>query len=129
MTDDRVTNFKKLKKLISALVPPLKVLTDLDSRYETYFDRSYETRSQRSGNRIKKDKLWFTALIIQKEYLGFYFMPIYSHLELLKDLSADLKKLLKGKSCFHIRDLDENKIQEIKKHLEKGFKIYTSLPQ
>lgn len=129
MADSRIENFKKIKKLIAEYVPPLKVLTDLDSRYETYFDKTYETQSLRTGNKMKKDKLYFATLIIQKDYLGFYFMPIYSHPNIFKGVSGDVKKILKGKSCLHIKRLDEKIMSELKVLLDAGFKIYNSLPQ
>jgi len=41
----------------------------------------------------------------------------------------NFNKLLKGKSCFHIKNLDEELILEVKKVLEDGFDIYDALPK
>jgi len=41
----------------------------------------------------------------------------------------NFNKLLKGKSCFHIKNLDEELILEVKKVLKDGFDIYDALPK
>lgn len=129
MVDARIENFKIVKKLISKFAPPLKVATNLSSRYETYFEKSFETVSGRTGNKLKKDKLWFASIIVQRNYLGFYFMPVYSHPELLLKVSPELRKTLKGKSCFHITKLNEEGAKEITKLLKEGFKLYDNFTE
>jgi len=41
-------------------------------------------------------RFYFAGLIIRKDYVGLYFMPIYPHKEEFSDLSADFKMKLKG---------------------------------
>lgn len=43
--------------------------------------------------------------MIQKSYVGFYSMGCYANHEF--HISDNLRKLLKGKSCFHIKKVDE----------------------
>ncbi|HSB92050.1 MAG TPA: hypothetical protein VLC28_02990, partial [Flavitalea sp.] len=50
----------------------------------------------------KRSELCFSSLLIQKGYVGFYFMPVYVEPEMKAVLGAELLKTLKGKSCFHI---------------------------
>jgi hypothetical protein len=64
------------------------------------------------------------AVILQKGYVGFYFMCIYGNDEVRKQLSPAFLKLLKGKSCFHVKRLDDGLRQDIARALELGTKAY-----
>ncbi len=57
----------------------------------------------------KKDEMWFAAALIQKGYVGFYFMPIYTNKKLHDVFKPELLKCLKGKACFHIRTYEQIK--------------------
>jgi hypothetical protein len=64
------------------------------------------------------------AVILQKGYVGFYFMCIYGNDEVRKQLSPAFLKLLKGKSCFHVKRLDDGLRKDIARALELGTKAY-----
>jgi hypothetical protein len=64
------------------------------------------------------------SLILQKDYVGFYFMPIYLEPALKKKLSPSLIKLLQGKTCFHVKKLDDDLLHHIEAALEVGVKDY-----
>jgi len=68
-----------------------------------------------------RDELWFASALIQKGYVGFYFMPVYGDDEVRKLIPARLMKYLKGKACFHIRDFDEEIFSAISDALRAGF--------
>jgi len=53
-------------------------------------------------------------------------MPVYTDAELKKEdvFGPELLKLLKGKSCFHVRALDEKLEKQIEKALKLGFELY-----
>ncbi|MBN9299350.1 MAG: hypothetical protein J0I41_20275 [Filimonas sp.] len=72
----------------------------------------------------KRDELHFAALLIQKGYVGFYFMPIYANTDTKRAMHPDLLKLLKGKACFHIKKLDDAMRKHIKDALKSGFESY-----
>jgi hypothetical protein len=72
----------------------------------------------------KLDEVWFASVIEQKAYTGFYFLPIYTHPELKKELGAGLLKLLKGKSCFHLKSLDAALEADIASALKAGYEHY-----
>jgi hypothetical protein len=65
------------------------------------------------------------SIILQKGYVGLYFLPIYLEPGLAKKLSPELRKLLKGKTCFYVRRLtpelkkDVRAALEIAKHAEE----------
>jgi hypothetical protein len=72
----------------------------------------------------KRDELWFAAALIQKGYVGFYFMPVYTKPEMINIFKPELLKCLKGKSCFHIKKADPVIYAQIKEALVKGHKVY-----
>lgn len=127
MADELLETFNGLKKILSKYEPPLVAKTNYQTRYELVFDKPFETKSKKTGNIIKKDELYFAAIIVQSAYVGLYFMPIYSHKKEFKDLSPGFLKLLKGKTCFHVKNLDKELITEIKKMIAKGYLLYKSL--
>ena len=70
---------------------------------------------------------YVAGVIKQKNYVSFYLSPIYSHPELYEEISADLKKVLKGKSCFNIKKINPILLKEIEKALEIGIEKYKEL--
>mgnify|MGYP001545226414 CR=1 FL=1 len=75
----------------------------------------------------KKDEMWFAAALIQKGYVGFYFMPIYTNKKLHDVFKPELLKCLKGKACFHIRTYDKLILSQIKDALKIGYDTYKEL--
>lgn len=63
------------------------------------------------------------AVILQKGYVGLYVMCVYMN-PAAKGKLPNLKKLLKGKSCFHVKMLDDNLKREVKEALEIGAAEY-----
>ncbi|MEL6593981.1 MAG: hypothetical protein AAFQ68_28015, partial [Bacteroidota bacterium] len=54
-----------------------------------------------------------------------YFFPIYTHVDAHDwDLSPELQKFLKGKSCFHIKKLSPEVEAEISGMIQKGIELY-----
>jgi len=74
----------------------------------------------------KKKEIFFTSIIIQSKYVGFYYMPIYTNTRLEKVFKLELLKLLKGKSCFHIKNLDDQLEHQINEALQIGYELYQS---
>lgn len=74
----------------------------------------------------KRDGLFFASLIVQKGYVGFYFMPVYTDVFLKKEIAPELLKTLKGKACFHIKKLDDILKQQIKQAMDAGYACYKS---
>ncbi len=72
-------------------------------------------------NGKKRDELWFAGLLVQKGYVGFYFMPVYTKPELKEIFKPELLKCLKGKSCFHIKKADAVIFAQIEEALKKGY--------
>ena len=72
----------------------------------------------------KRKEIYFAGLIIQSNYVGLYYMPIYVDTKLENVFEPELLSLLKGKSCFHIKKLDTNLERQITKALNLGYKLY-----
>lgn len=72
----------------------------------------------------KRPELWFAAALVQKGYVGFYFMPVYAKPEMKDVFEPELLKCLKGKSCFHIKKNDPDLFRQIKDALAKGYVLY-----
>ena len=72
----------------------------------------------------KRKEVFFASIIIQSTYVGFYYMPIYTDVSLKDFFKPELLKLLKGKSCFYIRDLSPEITFQIEEALEMGYNLY-----
>ena len=75
----------------------------------------------------KKEEVWFAGALVQKGYVGFYFMPIYMNEPLRKKLSPELMKTLKGKSCFYIKKADPQLLGQIKEALQLGHAFFKEM--
>ncbi|WP_406659986.1 hypothetical protein V7O66_09050 [Methanolobus sp. ZRKC3] len=117
MMDEREI-FLKLKSLLSSYVPPLVVMVDEDRRYDVYGNKRAKIGKKEHEN------VYFASTIIQKHHVGLYFFPIYTHRDRFSDQPDSLIKLLKGKSCFHLKKYDEAIFAEIEALLDKGIDVY-----
>ena len=70
----------------------------------------------------KKDELWFASALVQKGYVGFYYMPAYGDPSIKKLIKPELLKCLKGKACFYIKKSDKEIFSQIKEVLAIGYK-------
>jgi hypothetical protein len=72
----------------------------------------------------KRKEVYFAGLIIQKGYVGFYFMPVYGDTDLKPVFASELLKLLKGKSCFHVKKLTPELLDQVRSALRIGYEAY-----
>ncbi|MBD3215925.1 MAG: hypothetical protein GF311_25160 [Candidatus Lokiarchaeota archaeon] len=72
-------------------------------------------------------KTYIAGIIQQKNYVSFYFNPIYSHPDEFRNISPALNKFLKGKSCFNINNLSPSLLEEIESLLLKGIEKYKDI--
>ncbi len=113
--------FVRLKAILKTYEnsSPLTPQFDLDSRYDLWSYKDLVIQWKKITER------YFAGLIIQSSYVWFYFMPIYCNPELVKPLlHPDLLKLLKGKSCFHIKKLDDELLGHISDALAVWYGLY-----
>ncbi len=118
MEKDLIKIYKRLKKILKKYEKPLKSKMDLDSKYDLWSIKDVEFAGR------KRKEVFFAGLIIQSKYVGFYYMPVYVDTSLKKVFKPELLKLLKGKSCFHIKSLDGKLEKQIDSALKKGYAMY-----
>jgi hypothetical protein len=116
--DNRQEIFARLKELLVKYNPPFTPKTDNERWYDLYLMKDVEILGR------KRKEVWFAGIIIQKAYVGFYYMPVYAEPERKKLFKPELLRLLKGKSCFHIKKLDEELVKQIEQALADGFEMY-----
>ncbi|MBM3152556.1 MAG: DUF1801 domain-containing protein [Chloroflexi bacterium] len=110
--------FDTLKPLLQAYQPPFTPKQDTASDYDLWSFRDLAIEGR------KRKEVFFAAIIIQKSYVGFYFMPVYAEPEMKTVFAPELLKLLKGKSCFHVKSLTPELLGQIEGALKDGFELY-----
>ena len=75
-TNDLNTIFQALKDLLSPYAPPLVPKMDDASHYDLWSIKDLVIEGR------KRKEVYFAGLIIQKGYVGFYFMPVYAETDL-----------------------------------------------
>ena len=112
--------FSSLKGLLEAYRPPLVAKVETNRRFDLASIKDVVIAGR------KRSEIYFASAIIQKGYVGFYFMPVYTTPEMKGFFAPELLSLLKGKSCFHIKKLDKKLLAQIRKALKDGYKLYKS---
>ena len=115
---DLDTIFQALEDLLSLYAPPLVPKMDDASHYDLWSIKNLVIEGR------KRKEVYFAGLIIQKGYVGFYFMPVYAEADLKAVFAPELLKLLKGKSCFHIKKLTPELLDQVKSALQVGYEAY-----
>jgi hypothetical protein len=118
MKTDKPEILTALKKLLSKYSKSMKVTKDNDKAYELYCTKKVNMFNK------EIDGLYFASAVIQGGFVGLYFLPIYTNPKNFAELPAELRKCLKGKSCFHIKKLDKGLELQIKEMLKQGYDLY-----
>ena len=107
-----------LKESLTAQKPALKITKNSEESFEVT-----GTIEARQGKK-KVDGLYFASIVPKPKDIRLYFFPIYTHVDAFKGISPALRKMLKGKSCFHIKNLDENLKIEVTEMIQLGIKVF-----
>jgi hypothetical protein len=110
--------FSRLRPLIAHYNPPLQPKHDDPSYYDLWSFKELTIEGR------KRKEVFFAGLIIQKNYVGFYYMPVYAEPEMKEFFKPELLGLLKGKSCFHIKKITPELLTQVAEALELGFRKY-----
>lgn len=103
MTAEFESVFIRLKSLLEHYAPHLIVVHDEPGNY--YLDTPVIGPN--------KKPLFFGSAQIKKNYVSYYFMPVYVFPDLLDALSEALKKRQQGKSCFNFKTVDTALLDEL----------------
>jgi hypothetical protein len=117
-TDELKRIFRETKTLLKKYEPPFVCRVNLATKYDLWSEGDITA----SGK--KRKEMFFAAVQVQSNYVGFYFMPVYTNENLKRVFKPELLSLLKGKSCFHIKNFDRMVIAQIKDVLKSGFNQY-----
>jgi hypothetical protein len=112
--------FDELKQLTDPYVGRFSVRNVEAGRFELWTEANIAPAGK------PKHEPFFVGLIIQKGYVGFYYMPIYVEPALRQQLGPDLVKTLRGKTCFHVKKLTPALRQQIVDALSLGATFYAS---
>lgn len=110
--------YEELKQLLSPFSETFSVRRDEPGRYELWSEKDIVIDGRR------RSEVYFAGLIIQKSYVGFYYMPIYADTDAVRFFGAELLATLKGKSCFYIKKLTPEIRTQIVEALSKGLELY-----
>jgi hypothetical protein len=110
--------FDEIKKLMDKYVPPMITVSDTKGRYEIKSTKEVDFMGK------IRDGVYFGGLMIHGGFVGFYYMPVYCDPKIKKFIKPELLKLLKGKSCFHIKKYDKEIFKQIKDALKIGCDEY-----
>jgi len=117
-TADLTATFSTVRSLLKRYQPPLVATVNRATRYELWSQREVVIAGR------KRTAVFFASVIVQKEFVGFYFMPVYAETKLKSVFKPELLQRLKGKSCFHLKVLDRELTSQIRSALAVGFAAY-----
>ncbi|MBM3120566.1 MAG: DUF1801 domain-containing protein [Chloroflexi bacterium] len=110
--------FQALRGLLGRYQPPLMPKVNKAGHFDLWSTKNVVIDGR------KRTEVYFAGVIIQKGYVGLYYMPVYTTPEMKKLFAPELLSLLKGKSCFHIQTLDARLLAQVKRALDAGYKLY-----
>lgn len=96
-----------LHTILREACPPLQIRKEGEAGIE-----AAGTKEVMQGKQ-KVDGHYFASTVKKPKDIRFYFFAIYTDPQLFS-LSEDLKKMLKGKSCFHIKMLNDDIKEELR---------------
>jgi hypothetical protein len=109
-----VTTFNGLKRVLAAFAPRLHLTIDEPRKY-------YLVTKSKSW---KGGPMFFAAIMQGKAYESYHLMPLYTHPELKKSISAELKNRMQGNACFNFRSPDEKLFRELSDLTKSGLEKY-----
>lgn len=110
--------FAALKELLAPYAKQLTARRDEPGYYDLWSEKAVIIDGR------KREGVYFAGSIIQKSYVGFYFMPVYADTGLKTIFGPELLATLKGKSCFHLKALTPELREQISSALAAGYRLY-----
>lgn len=109
---------KKLIFILKQHLGTLKIKVDKPSNFEVN-----GTIEAPQGKKIVQG-IYFSSVVPKEKDVRLYFYPSYTHPKEFSNLSDQLKKFKKGKSCFHIKFLTDELEKEIEQMVSKAIEVY-----
>jgi hypothetical protein len=117
--------YATLQKILSLYAPPLVLSSTAKPKpwIRLTIPRAISIPGVYSGKPIHLEVASFTP---QKDSISFHYLPLYMNPALKSKLAPAFTKLLKGKTCFHIKSLDPALAEHINRAIEEGASFYRS---
>jgi hypothetical protein len=106
-----------LRAILKAQQPKLRIRKDEATVLEMCGTKEVMQYKQ------KVDGFYFASIVPKPKDVRLYYFPIYTHMAAFS-ISDELKKSLKGKSCFHINKLSPEMEKEIEEMVQNGVHLY-----
>ena len=110
--------FERVSAILDDYTPPLQ------KRQSSSTAAEYAGTREVMQGRKKVDGHYFASLQVKPRDLRFYFFPVYTHADSYPDIPAKLQKCLKGKSCFHLKNIEERDLKDLAEMIEHGVNLY-----
>jgi hypothetical protein len=114
--------FETIKVALKEQVPPMVVSKDTDTVYELMGNKPVPYGS---AKKIVPG-MYFSSVVARKDMISFYFFPVYMN-DVFFELMPNLKKYLKGKTCFNFKKTDQIDKKELSRLLKKGVQVWKKL--
>lgn len=111
-----------------------KVFTDLKGVLEPYLKefKAYDSPGKFSLYTKKPvmidgrpfEEVYFAGIKMNKNMVSFHFMPIYMNQSLRDKVPASLQKVLRGHTCFNLKELSPEMVGDIRHLLDLGVAGY-----
>ncbi len=119
MTKDLVEIQQKLITILKKHSKVLQAKVDDETNYEVY-----GTIEAPQGKKTV-DGIYFASVVPKPKDVRFYFFPLYTHKDALQSMmSPDLQKFLKGKTCFYVKHLTDDLVNDIEALIDKAVLVY-----
>lgn len=109
---------EKLISILKSHCPPLIINIETEDNFEV------KGNTPTMQGRKKVDGIYFASVLIKPKDARLYFFPIYTNKEAFEQLPEKLRKCLKGKSCFHFKEIDSELEMALKDMIEQGIDVY-----
>jgi hypothetical protein len=108
--------FQGLRKILKPYDKKLRILKD-----DPGFYMSESKSIQYQGKPV------MFASIISKSYVAFHLFPVYMFPDLLKGISAELKRRMQGKTCWNFKKAEEPLFVELAEVVDASFQRFAGL--
>jgi hypothetical protein len=116
--------FKALEKVLALYSPPAKMWVEGSNTRPVTRLTVPSPVVVKGAYGGKPVDLELATLISQTGFVGFYLMPLYIRPTLARKIPKPLRKLLRGKTCFHVRAADEAMLENVRLAVDAGTQLY-----
>jgi hypothetical protein len=110
--------FAEVRQLLTPYAARLQARRDEPGYYDLWSEKELVIDGRRRA------EVFFAGVIVQKSYVGFYFMPLYADDDLSRVFGRELLATRRGKSCFHLRRMTPEIRAQIADALAAGWRLY-----